>query len=99
MKIELGIITGMAIVTYLPRMIPFILMKDIEIPKKIDRFLSLIPYTILSALIFPGILEASANMSSSVAALATCSIAAIKGVKPTGVVLLGILTVFIFQYF
>lgn len=54
-------IIGMAIVTYTPRLIPAIFIGKIKLSKKFEKFLKLIPYTAMAALIFPGILEANSD--------------------------------------
>lgn len=51
------LIIGMGIVTYIPRMLPAILVEKIKFNKKMEKFLSLIPYTAMAALIFPGVLS------------------------------------------
>ena len=50
------LIIGMALVTYIPRAIPAVLIDKMRFGKKAEQFLSLIPYTAMTALIFPGIL-------------------------------------------
>jgi branched-subunit amino acid transport protein len=55
MKIALLII-GMTLVTYIPRAIPAVLIDKMRFSTKADRYLSIIPYTAMTALIFPGIL-------------------------------------------
>lgn len=52
------LILGMMIVTYLPRLAPFLLMGNKKIPNKIEEFLSYIPYAALGALIVPGFANA-----------------------------------------
>ena len=52
---------GMTIVTYIPRALPFIVMDKLKIGKKMQKFLKLIPYTAMTALIFPGILTSDPN--------------------------------------
>lgn len=47
---------GMAVVTYLPRMIPLTFLEGKELPPLIAGILRNIPYAILGALIFPWIL-------------------------------------------
>lgn len=47
---------GMALVTYIPRMIPLTFMDGKELPPIISGVLSNIPYAVLGALIFPAIL-------------------------------------------
>ncbi|WP_202080980.1 AzlD domain-containing protein [Caldalkalibacillus salinus] len=51
------VIFGMFIVTYIPRMLPMVLTKDIAFPPLLERWLQYIPYAALGALIFPGVLE------------------------------------------
>lgn len=48
------LILCMMVVTYLPRFIPLLLMRNKKIPKKVEEFLSYIPYAALGALIIPG---------------------------------------------
>jgi len=50
------IIAGMCIVTYLPRVLPVILLSKIKMPEWFMRWLRYIPTAILSALLVPGIL-------------------------------------------
>ena len=49
-------ILGCALVTFIPRLIPAIFVGQINFDKKMEKFLDLIPYTALSALIIPGVL-------------------------------------------
>ncbi|NLK07957.1 MAG: AzlD domain-containing protein [Firmicutes bacterium] len=48
---------GMAAGTYLPRMLPLLLPGNAPLPPWVDRWLKLVPYAALGALIFPGILS------------------------------------------
>lgn len=48
------IVFGMMLVTYIPRLIPFMTISDKKLPKKAEQFLSYIPYAALGALIVPG---------------------------------------------
>ncbi len=50
------IIIGMALVTYIPRMLPLVALDAEKIPPVIARMLRNIPFAALGALIFPGIL-------------------------------------------
>ncbi len=45
-----------ALVTYLPRLFPFLLKGLDRLPKKVGKFLKLMPLAALGALIFPGVL-------------------------------------------
>ncbi len=49
-------ILGMGIVTYIPRMMPFVLFGGKELPPFVQGVLKNVPYATLGALIFPGIL-------------------------------------------
>lgn len=52
----LWLIIGMGLVTYLPRVAPFLLFKGKELPVFVQSVLKNVPYATLGALIFPGIL-------------------------------------------
>ncbi|EOL43090.1 AzlD domain-containing protein [Enterococcus phoeniculicola] len=51
------VIAGSAVVTWIPRIVPFILSKKVDFPKWLMDFLSYIPICILTALLFQSILE------------------------------------------
>ncbi len=53
----LVLIVGMMIVTYLPRLAPFFMIQDLRLASRLKRFLELIPYTALGALILPGVMQ------------------------------------------
>lgn len=55
------LILGMAIVTYIPRAIPAIFVGRLKFPPKVEKFLKLIPYTAMAALIFPGVFTTDAD--------------------------------------
>ena len=46
-------ILGMTLVTYLPRVLPAFLMGRIRLSARVEHFLQLIPYTAMTALVFP----------------------------------------------
>jgi branched-subunit amino acid transport protein len=50
------LILGMAVVTYLPRLIPALFLDRFSFPAWFERWLKCIPYAALGALIFPGVL-------------------------------------------
>ena len=50
------VILGCAIVTFIPRIIPALFIDKLQFSPKIEKFLNLIPYTALTALICPGVL-------------------------------------------
>ena len=49
------IIFGMTAVTYIPRALPAVILDKLKFNAKVEKFLKLIPYTAMTALIFPGI--------------------------------------------
>ncbi|MCM3759845.1 AzlD domain-containing protein [Alkalihalobacillus oceani] len=49
------IIAGMALVTYIPRMLPLVFLNVESIPPWLQATLRNVPYAALGALIFPGI--------------------------------------------
>lgn len=52
---------GMMLVTYIPRALPAVFIDKIKFNAKTEKFLKLIPYTAMSALIFPGVFTSDAN--------------------------------------
>lgn len=52
------LVIGMALVTYIPRMLPSLIIDKVRLGRKTEKFLKLIPYTAMAALIFPGIIDA-----------------------------------------
>ena len=51
----------MMLVTYIPRMLPSQITDKLHIGKKFRKYLELIPYTAMAALIFPGVISVDAN--------------------------------------
>ena len=69
----------MAGVTYLVRVVPFILInKKIE-NRFINSFLYYIPYTVLAAMTFPAILYATGNIVSAIAGLLAAIVISFRG--------------------
>ena len=56
------VIFGMAAVTYVPRLLPFLFLTNREIPKRVDAFLKCIPAAAIGALIIPGVFSATPDM-------------------------------------
>ena len=54
------LIFGMMAVTYIPRMLPSVLIEKLKFGPKMEKFLNLIPYTAMAALIFPGVFTVDA---------------------------------------
>lgn len=84
----------MAGVTYLIRVIPFVLInKKIE-NRFINSFLYYIPYTVLAAMTFPAILYATGSIISAAAGLLAAILIAFKGKGLLTVAVGACLTVF-----
>lgn len=60
LEVLLLFLAGM-LVTYIPRMLPALFIGKLTFSPKFERFLKLIPYTAMTALIFPGILKVDSN--------------------------------------
>ena len=55
------LILGMLAVTYIPRLLPAVFVGKFRFGARLEKFLKLIPYTAMAALIFPGILSVDAE--------------------------------------
>ena len=53
MRDELFAIAGMAAVTFIPRVVPMLLLPGMKLPKAVERWLSLIAPAIIAALLLP----------------------------------------------
>ncbi|OLO40630.1 branched-chain amino acid transporter [Alkalihalophilus pseudofirmus] len=89
------IIAGMAIVTYIPRMLPLVFFNAKKIPPKMQAVLRNVPYAALGALIFPGILTVHENVMFGIIGGVTAAIIAYFGASLIVVVLssIGILSI------
>ena len=89
----------MFLVTFLPRLIPFLFARQLDLPPWIKKWLKFFPYAALGALIFPGILEAVPGKPALAAGAgvlaAVCSLF-IRNI--TVIVVLAIAAVLLFQY-
>ncbi|RKQ18114.1 AzlD domain-containing protein [Ureibacillus endophyticus] len=94
---------GCAFVTWLPRVIPFILVRNIELPDVVLRWLKYIPVCILSALVIESLFNAEGaivtfdwlNLSAFVPTLIVAVIT--KSLSKTVVV--GVVSMAILRYF
>ncbi|MDQ0257989.1 branched-subunit amino acid transport protein [Evansella vedderi] len=55
-------IIGMGIVTYIPRVLPLVMLQTENWPDWSKKMLSRVPYAVLGALIFPGVLNVHENI-------------------------------------
>ena len=79
------IIIGMAAVTYGPRLIPFLMLSDVEIPARLDSFLKCIPAAAIGALIIPGVFSATPEIP--VAAIAGILFTLLFGLLRGGIII------------
>lgn len=56
------VMLGCAVVTWLPRILPFVFVKNVKMPDVVLRWLAYIPVCILSALIIDGIFVKEARL-------------------------------------
>lgn len=96
---ELCLILGMALVTFIPRLLPALFMDRIRFSSWFQRWLKIIPYAVLGALIFPGILSIDHDqpllgLLGGLAAL----LLAVWNLHITLVMLGSVLTVLLLQY-
>ena len=52
---------GMMAVTYIPRALPAFFIEKMRFHAKMEKFLKLIPYTAMTALVFPGVFTVDTN--------------------------------------
>lgn len=87
----------MALITYLIRVLPLLLIRK-EIKNPIVRsFLSYVPYVTLSVMTFPAILSATGSIYSALSALLVAVALSLKGCKLPLVAFASCLTVFIVE--
>lgn len=66
----------MAIVTYIPRVIPLAIFKDKIKSRFLTAFLSYVPFAVLGAMIFPDILSSTGHLVSAIAGLLVAAVLA-----------------------
>lgn len=97
------LILGCAAVTWLPRVIPFILVKAVTLPTFIMRFLTYIPVCILSALVFESLYTKGVYMTSidwlNFGAFLPTLLVAIWTKSLSKTVIVGVITMAILRYF
>lgn len=78
MSIEYGLIAIflMALITYVPRSLPLLLVKTHLKSKKLQTFLKYMPYAVLGALTFPNVFNSSHSVVASTVGVISATIAA-----------------------
>ena len=97
MKSYYLLVLAMAIVTYLPRVIPLIFLQQLRIPPGLQNFLNNIPYAALGALILPGIISSTGNPLYSLVGAITAIVLALVRLNLLIVVLGSIFSVLLWQ--
>ena len=92
-------IVGMGIVTYIPRMLPFVLIRGKELPPFVQGVLKNVPYATLGALIFPAIFFIQEELWFGVAGSITAFAIAFAGVNVIVVVIGTVAVLSIFSLF
>ncbi|MBP2173032.1 AzlD domain-containing protein [Methanococcus voltae] len=93
------IIIFMGLVTYIPRVLPIVLLKEVKLSPFWNSFFQYMPYCALSALIFPNVLYSTDSMTSAIFGAIIAIILAYKRVNVIIVIFGAILGVYIFQNF
>ena len=97
------LIIGCALVTWIPRILPFVLVKNMKLPDVLLRWLAYIPVCILSALVIEGFFVqeqsiVTLNWLNIVAFIPTLLVALLtKSLSKT--VIVGVLTMAAVRYF
>ncbi len=94
------LILGMALVTYIPRLLPAIFLDRVQFPAWFQKWLKSIPYAALGALIFPGVLlvDQDQPLIGIIGGLAALGLSLLK-LHITLVMAGSICTVLLLQYF
>ncbi|MBO8137753.1 MAG: AzlD domain-containing protein [Desulfotomaculum sp.] len=91
------IVIGMAAVTYIPRMLPLLLLDGEKLPPFLKTFLRYIPCATISALIFPGIFTSTESVESALSGTFIAVLLAFLGLNVVVVVFGGITGVFLWN--
>ena len=88
----------MALVTYFPRMLPLVFLRDISLPPFFRSTLQFVPYAILGALIFPGALYSTGNLQTALAGIVGSVVLALLRLNLVFVVLGGIAMAYLWGF-
>lgn len=93
-----GYIFVMAVVTYLIRALPLVLIRGQIENNFIRSFLHYVPYVTLALMVFPAVFHSTAHTGSAVAGTAAAVILAMRGGNLIQVVLLACAVVFAYEF-
>ncbi|WP_078381517.1 AzlD domain-containing protein [Sutcliffiella halmapala] len=91
-------IVGMAVVTYLPRLIPFVMFQGKELPPFIQSVLKNVPYAVLGALIVPGIFLINEDIMYGVIGVVVALVVAYLGANVILVVISAIAALSVYSW-
>lgn len=99
----LWIIIGTAVVTFIPRVLPFIILSRLDLPEWVLKWLEYVPIAVMAALLAQEVLIYENELSFSfqnlkLLAIVPTFITAIITRSLIGTVLVGILSMLILQY-
>ncbi|MBD8067617.1 AzlD domain-containing protein [Bacillus sp. PS06] len=92
-------IIGMGIVTYVPRMLPFVALSGVRLPAFLQGVLKNVPYATLGALIIPGIFTINEDIWFGIIGAGVAFAVAYLGANVIFVVLSAILALSAYSYF
>lgn len=106
MKVELStllIILGCALVTFLPRILPFVVVRNLDLPKPLLKWLSYIPVCLLTALVVQGVMDPNTKTTPaldwiSLAAIVPTLLVAIRTKSLLATVITGVSSVAFIQW-
>ncbi|HSH26030.1 MAG TPA: AzlD domain-containing protein [Massilibacterium sp.] len=93
------IIIGMAIVTYIPRMIPLVFFSNLKLSPFVEGVLSNVPYAMLGALIIPGIFLENDDIWFGIIGLVVASVVSYLGGTLVLVILSAVFSVYLYSLF
>lgn len=91
-------IIGMGVVTYIPRMLPFVLFKGKELPAFLQNVLKNVPSATLGALVFPGVFFINEDIWFGILGAAAAFLVAYLGANVILVVLCSIVVLSIYSF-
>lgn len=90
-------IIGMAVVTYIPRMLPLVVLNGKNMPSLLQGVLKNVPYAALGALIVPGVFMVSEDIWFGIVGVLTAFIVAYLGANVILVVLSSIIVLTLYS--
>lgn len=94
LKMQFITVLLMALVTYLPRLIPMTFLRGKKLDPLLKNFLKCVPFAVLGALIFPEVLHSTDSIPSAAAGLIAAIAFAYMRVNVVLVVIGGIAVVY-----